>query len=147
MIANLAQRVVQALMAREGTSASWSLKLEDAQPGYARVSMVVRDDMLNGHRTAHGGMIFALADSAFAYACNSRNEASVAAQASMIFLAPAHSGDLLIAEARECAVAGRSGAYIVDVRTSDGRPIAHFQGLARSNGGAVIAITEGPSDD
>lgn len=138
----LAQRVAQALMSAEGTAASWNLVLEEACEGRSRVRMTVRPDMLNGHRTAHGGMIFALADSAFAYACNSRNEATVAQQASIIFLSPAVEGDVLVAEAREDARAGRSGSYSVAVCTDDGRPIAHFQGLSRATGGPVLFSQE-----
>lgn len=133
-----ANRVAQALIAREGTAGAWALTLEDARVGYSRVSMRLRADMLNGHRTAHGGMIFALADSAFAYACNSRNQSTVAQQASILFLSAAHEGEILVAEARESALSGRVGAYIVDVRTADGRPVASFQGLSRAVGGAVI---------
>jgi acyl-CoA thioesterase len=100
--------------------------------------MAVREDMLNGHRSAHGGMIFALADTAFAYACNSRNETTVAQSATIAFLAPAAAGDVLIAEAREAARSGRSGVYQVSVKTADGRAIAEFTGLSRTIGGAVI---------
>jgi acyl-CoA thioesterase len=83
-------------------------------------------------------MIFALADTAFAYACNSRNVSTVAQHASIAFLAPAAAGDVLIAEARETALAGRSGVYQVGVSTGDGRKIAEFTGLSRSIGGPVI---------
>ncbi len=100
--------------------------------------MTLRDDMLNGHRIGHGGMIFALADTAFAYACNSRNENTVAQNASISFLAPARPGDVLIAEAREASRAGRTGVYQVSVRTQDGRAIAEFAGLSRTIGGSVI---------
>jgi acyl-CoA thioesterase len=138
----LARRVAKALMCAEGTAASWNLVLEEALEGRSRVRMTVRPDMLNGHRTAHGGMIFALADSAFAYACNSRNEASVAQQASIIFLAPASEGDVLVAEAREDSRAGRSGSYSVSVFTEEGRPIAQFLGLSRTIGGPVLVNQE-----
>ena len=104
--------------------------------------MVVKPEMLNGHATIHGGMIFALADSAFAYACNSRNAASVAQQASIHFLSPARAGETLIAEALEISGAGRSGSYMVDVKSSDGRAIATFHGLSRTVGGSVIEIEE-----
>jgi acyl-CoA thioesterase len=100
--------------------------------------MKVRADMLNGHRTAHGGMIFALADTAFAYACNGRNLKSVAAHASIAFLDAAREGEVLVAEAREAALAGRSGVYNVAVRGGDGRAVAEFQGLSRSLGTPVI---------
>ena len=83
-------------------------------------------------------MVFALADTAFAYACNSRNLRTVAAQASIVFLDSAREGELLTAEAREEALAGRSGVYNATVRGEDGRTIATFQGLSRSIGGALI---------
>ena len=100
--------------------------------------MTLRADMLNGHGTAHGGMIFALADSAFAYACNSRNLRTVAAQASIVFLEAAREGEVLIAEAEEQALVGRSGVYHVAVRTEDGRAIAEFTGFSRSVGREVV---------
>jgi acyl-CoA thioesterase len=100
--------------------------------------MTLRADMLNGHGTVHGGLIFALADSAFAYACNSRNLRSVAAQASIVYLEPARAGDVLVAEAEERALVGRSGVYNVSVRTADGRAIAEFTGFSRSVGGEVV---------
>ena len=134
----VALQVARALMAREGTADHWGLSLEEAREGYARVSMELRDFMLNGHRTAHGGMIFALADSAFAYACSSRNLATVAQAATIHFLSPVRAGETLIAEARELMLVGRTGSYVVDVRTADGRAVASFHGLSRSIGGPVI---------
>ena len=134
----LARRVAEHMLAREGTGPHWGIVIEEAREGYARLSMVVRADMLNGHRTVHGGMIFALADTAFAYACNSRNVSTVAQQASISFLAPAKEGAKLIAEAREEAVAGRSGVYSVTVRSAEGENIAVFQGLSRAIGGAML---------
>jgi acyl-CoA thioesterase len=136
---SLADKVARAMFAAEGTGAAWGIEIEEAREGYARIRMVMRPDMLNGHRTAHGGMVFALADTAFAYACNSRNLRTVAAQASVVFLEPAREGDVLVAEARERALVGRSGVYDVSVRTQDGRAIAEFTGLSRSVGGPVIA--------
>jgi acyl-CoA thioesterase len=134
----LARRVAETLLQREGTGPAWGISIDDAREGYALVRMVVREDMLNGHRSAHGGMIFALADTAFAYACNSRNENTVAQNATIAFLAPAAAGDVLIAEARETARTGRSGVYQVSVKAGDGRAIAEFTGLSRTIGGAVI---------
>src|SRR5215210_4476423 len=120
------------MLAQEGTGPAWGIVIEEAREGYARLSMLVRADMLNGHRTVHGGMVFALADTAFAYVCNGRNEKTVAAQASIVFLGSAHEGETLIAEAVELATAGRGGVTRVAVRTSDGRPIAEFTGYSRS---------------
>lgn len=134
----LAERVAKQLLASEGTGSAWQIEIEEARVGYARVRMTIRKEMTNGHGTVHGGMIFALADTAFAYACNSRNAATVAASASIIFLAPASVGEVLIAEAQEQALAGRSGSYTVAVRTAKGKPIAQFQGQSRTIGGAVV---------
>jgi acyl-CoA thioesterase len=138
----LARRVAQTLMAREGTAPAWGLVLEEARVGYARVSMVLREDMLNGHRTAHGGMIFALADTAFAYACNSHNRASVAQGSSILFLGPAQAGEELVAEARELALVGRSGSYSIEVRTGDRRIVAQVQSLSRTVGGPIVTGEE-----
>jgi acyl-CoA thioesterase len=143
MIENaLADKVARAMLAAEGTGPAWGLVIEEARLGYARVRMTVTAAMLNGHGTAHGGMIFALADTAFAYACNSGNVRTVAAQASIAYLDPAREGDVLIAEAEEQALVGRSGVYRVAVRAADGRQIAEFTGLSRTVGGAVIGETE-----
>src|SRR5689334_25262147 len=102
MVSNdeLAARIAASMLAAEGIGPAWGIEIEEAREGYARVRMTLRADMLNGHGIAHGGMIFALADSAFAYACNSRNVTSVAAQASVVFLDAAKEGELLVAEAR-----------------------------------------------
>jgi acyl-CoA thioesterase len=130
------------MLADEGTGPAWAIEIEEAREGYARIRMKLRPDMLNGHGIAHGGMVFALADTAFAYACNSRNLKTVAAQASIVFLDAAREGEVLVAEAREQATAGRSGVYIVSVRTQDGRALAEFQGLSRTLGGPVIGENE-----
>ncbi len=138
----LARQIAEKLMAGEGTAPAWGLILEEVRVGYARVRMPLREDMLNGHRTAHGGMIFALADTAFAYASNSHNLAAVAQGASILFLGPAQAGEELIAEARETALAGRSGSYAVEVRTGDGRIVAQVQSLSRTVGGAIVTHDE-----
>ncbi len=134
----LASRVAHGMLAAEGTGPAWGIVIEEARAGYARLSMAVRADMLNGHRIVHGGMVFALADTAFAYVCNGRNEKTVAAQASIVFLGSAGEGETLIAEAGEVATAGRSGVTRVAVRTRDGRPIAEFTGYSRTVGGAAV---------
>jgi acyl-CoA thioesterase len=128
------------MIAAEGTGPAWGLAIEEIRENYARVSMVVRPDMLNGHGFAHGGMIFALADSAFAYVCNGANHASVAAQASIVFLDKAKEGETLIAEAHEVAREGRAGVTRVAVRAGDGRSIAEFMGYSRTLGGPVVDI-------
>ena len=130
------------MRAAEGAGPAWGIEIEEVREGYARIRMTLRADMLNGHGSAHGGMIFALADSAFAYACNSRNLRTVAAQASIVFLDAAREGEVLVAEAREAALAGRSGVYNVSVRGEGGRAIAEFQGFSRSLGGAIVGESE-----
>ena len=137
-----AAAVAAHMLAAEGTGPAWGIEIEAAREGYARVRMTVRPDMLNGHGIGHGGMIFALADSAFAYACNSRNVTTVAAQASIVFLDAARAGEVLVAEATEVALAGRAGVTRVAVRTADGRAIAEFQGYSRTLGGPVVEIDE-----
>ena len=136
----LGAKVAHAMLAAEGTGPAWGIVIEEAREGYARISMVLRDDMLNGHRIAHGGIVFALADTAFAYACNSHNERAVAAQASIVFLGSADAGETLVAEAEEIATAGRGGVSRVSVRTGDGRPVAEFTGYSRTIGGAVVEV-------
>src|SRR5438132_111522 len=136
----LAARVAHHMLSEEGTGPAWGIRIEEARAGHARLSMIVRADMPNGHRTVHGGMVFALADTAFAYVCNGRNEKTVAAQASIVFLGSAGEGDTLIAEAEEVVTAGRSGVTRVSVGTADGRAIAEFTGYSRTLGGAVVDI-------
>ena len=136
----LADRIARTMFEAEGTGRAWGLKIEEARRDYARVSMLVRSDMLNGHGFAHGGMIFALADSAFAYVCNGANHASMAAQASIVFLDKVREGETLIAEATEVAREGRAGVTRVAVTAGDGRKVAEFTGYSRTLGGAVVEI-------
>lgn len=131
------EAIARRLHAAEGTSRVLGLEFESASEGAARAAMVIREDMLNGHGVAHGGMIFLLADTAFAWACNSRNVKTFAQHAAISFLAPARLGERLVAEAREEAIEGRSGVYSVRVTGESGRVIAIFEGLSRSVGGAV----------
>jgi acyl-CoA thioesterase len=138
----IADKVARAMLAAEGTGPAWGIEIEEAREGYARIRMTMRADMLNGHGIAHGGIVFSLADTAFAYACNSRNVRTVAAQASIVFLDQARKGEVLIAEAEEQALVGRSGVCTVGVRTADGRAIAEFQGFSRSLGGTLIGEDE-----
>lgn len=136
----LAAKVAQAMFAAEGTGPAWGIVIDEARLGYCRLSMGVRDDMLNGHGTIHGGLVFALADTAFAYVCNGRNERTVAASAAITFLGSAESGETLLAEAQESATSGRSGVTRVAVRTASGRPVAEFTGTSRTIGGAVVEV-------
>ena len=138
----MADKVARSMLASEGTGPAWGIEIEEAREGYARIRMALRADMLNGHGIAHGGIVFALADTAFAYVCNGRNLRSVAANASITFLDQAREGEVLIAEGREAALVGRSGVTRVGVRTEDGRPIAEFTGFSRSIGGPLIGESE-----
>jgi acyl-CoA thioesterase len=134
----LANLVAREMLAAEGTGPAWGIKIEEAREDYARISMIVRADMLNSHGIAHGGMIFALADTAFAYVCNGANRATVAAQASIVFLDKVGEGETLTAEANEVAREGRAGVTRVAVRAGDGRTVAEFTGYSRTLGGAVV---------
>ena len=135
----LALEIARSMLAREGTGPAWGIQIMAAGVGHAKLAMEITSSMTNGHGSIHGGMIFALADTAFAYACNSRNVATVAQSASIIFLAPASVGETLIAEAEEEGARGRSGIYRVSVRTrEDQRLIAQFQGHSRAIGGVVV---------
>ena len=101
--------------------------------------MTVRQDMVNGHHICHGGLIFTLADSAFAYACNSYNKNTVASACHIDFLSPAKEGDILEAEAIEQSLSGRTGVYDVTVRTRNGKTVALFRGKSYRINGEVIA--------
>lgn len=111
-------------------------------PGYAKLEMTVRPEMVNGHHVCHGGLIFTLADSAFAYACNSHNKNTVASACHIDFLAPAQIGDTLIAEAVERSLAGRTGVYDITVRNHAGRTIALFRGKSYRIAGEVVMADE-----
>lgn len=120
------------LWSRDRASQSLGMVLTAIAPGTATLTMPVRDDMLNGHGTCHGGMIFALADSAFAFACNTYNALTVAQSNQITYLAPGNAGDTLTATATEVARQGRSGTYDVEVTGSGGQKIALFRGLSRT---------------
>ena len=124
----LAKAAAEAMWAGDRASKLLRMKVEEVRPGYARLSMRITRDMLNGYDTCHGGVIFTLADSAFGYACNSHNQLSVAASCSIDFLAPARAGDVLTATAVELARAGRAGVYDIRVEKQDGAVVATFHG-------------------
>ena len=115
----------------DAASAMLGMEIDELAPGEARVSMLVRPDMVNGHDLCHGGLVASLADSAFALACNSHGTVTVAAGFEIDFLEPARLGQVLQAHAREVALRGRSGLYDVTVRAGD-TVIAEFRGRSRS---------------
>ena len=126
-----ADAAAEAMWADDRASRALGMAIERVEPGRAVLSMIVRSDMLNGHGTCHGGYLFLLADSAFAFACNSHNAHSVAQHAAIDFLAPGREGDRLVATAEERSLRGRSGVYDVTVENDDG-PVAMFRGLSRT---------------
>jgi acyl-CoA thioesterase len=138
----LAQRSVAALYENDRASQGLGMRILEARPGFARLSMVVREDMLNGHSVCHGGLIFSLADSAFAFSCNSHGGAVVGASASMDFLAPARGGDELTAVAVERWRSKRSGVYEVTVANQHGDTIALFRGRSHQVREHVVDTAE-----
>jgi acyl-CoA thioesterase len=134
----LAERAVAALYAGDRASQNLGIRVEKIAPGAVRVAMIVRGDMVNGHRLCHGGIVFALADSAFAFACNSYGDNTLAAAASIDFLAPAREGDALTADASELWRAGRSGLYEITVSNQRGERIALFRGRSHRIEGRLI---------
>jgi acyl-CoA thioesterase len=127
---DLAQACADAMWKEDDASSGLGMKIVEIGPGRATLTMTVQPHMVNGQRIAHGGFIFTLADSAFAFACNSHNEKAVAAQGSITFIKPGKLGDLLVATAREISRGGRSGIYDVRVTARD-EVIAEFRGHAR----------------
>jgi acyl-CoA thioesterase len=128
------ERGVRAMWAQDTASAALGMELVDVGPGRARLRMPVTQSMVNGHAIAHGGLVFTLADSAFAVACNTHGVVTVASGADITFVAPARLGDVLLAEAVEQATFGRSGVTDVRVTNQDGDLVAMFRGRSRSLG-------------
>jgi acyl-CoA thioesterase len=140
-----AEAAAQAVSARDRAADALGMKLIGVRPGYARMQMTVREDMVNLHGTAHGGLVFTLADSAFAYACNSHDKVAVASSCSIDFLRPAHLGETLTATAVEQALIGRSGVYDVRVENKRGELIALFRGKSAQIRGTVTEGAPGGS--
>ena len=136
----LAELAGKTMYERDPASQALGMTLDAIRPGYARMRMRVREDMLNGHGTCHGGYIFMLADSAFAFACNSHNLNTVGAGCTIDYLAPGRAGDLLTAEATEQALSGKTGVYDVVVSDGEGRPIALFRGKSHRVNGTVAPV-------
>ena len=130
---SVAERSARAMWDGDHASRWFGMELGDVAEGAATLTMTVADHHCNGHGTCHGGVIFALADSAFAFACNSRNQATVAMHCMVSFLAPGRAGDLLTATAREVQLEGRNGIYDVAVTGPSGT-IAQFRGMSRAIG-------------
>jgi acyl-CoA thioesterase len=133
----LAELAGKTMYERDPATRALGMTLDEIRPGYARMSMRVRADMLNGHATCHGGYIFMLADSAFAFACNSHNFNTVGAGCTIDYLAPGREGDILTAEALEQALAGKTGVYDIAVSNQQGQRIALFRGKSHRIAGHV----------
>jgi acyl-CoA thioesterase len=125
---DLAQRSADAMQVGDEALRHLGIAIDGVAPGRARARMTVRPEMVNGHGMAHGGFVFALADTAFAYACNTDGEATVARQCEITFLRPAQAGDVLSATAELRSRVGRAGIYDVRVVRGDGEVVAELRG-------------------
>ena len=134
----IARKSADHMWADDVTAQTHGMKLESIGPGEAALSMAATRAMTNGHGIVHGGFIFLLADTAFAYACNSYNQRCVAQQCSIAYLKPGREGSRLTAEAREVRRAGRSGVYDVSVSDETGAAIAEFRGHSRTVAGGFF---------
>jgi acyl-CoA thioesterase len=138
---DLARACAEAMWKDDDASQGLGMEILEVKAGQATLAMTVKPHMVNGHGIAHGGFIFLLADSTFAFACNSRNQRAVAAQCNISFIKPGKLGDRLIATAKEISWTGRSGIYDVRV-TVDGIAIAELRGHSRTVGGVWISVAE-----
>jgi acyl-CoA thioesterase len=138
---DLARACAEAMWQEDDASKGLGMEIVEIKPGQATLTMTVRPEMVNGQRIAHGGFIFTLADSAFAFACNTHNERTVAAQGNISFIRPGKLGDRLVATAREISRSGRSGIYDVRVTAGD-VVIAEFRGHSRTIAGTWLPVAE-----
>jgi acyl-CoA thioesterase len=136
---DIARACAEAMWLEDQASQGLGMVVERVSPGEAVISMVIRADMTNGHGICHGGFIFTLADSAFAFACNTYNQRTVAQHCAVTFLQPVRRGDTLTAHAVERNRSGRSGIYDVTVRDGKGEVIAEFRGHSRTIAGTLLA--------
>jgi acyl-CoA thioesterase len=137
----LAERVAAAMFANDRASQALGMRIESVAPGRAELTMTVRDDMLNGHAICHGGFIFLLADSTFAFACNSYNRDTVAQGCTIDYLAPARIGDVLRARGIERSRTGRTGVYDIEVTNQDGVTVALFRGKSYRIDGTIVDVS------
>ena len=137
----IAEAVRDRMFAEDAASRALGMQVVAVGPGFSSVSMLVRPDMLNGFKTCHGGLIATLADSAFAFACNSHNEVTVASGIVVDFLAPVYEGDVLRAECREVALTGRTGVYDITVTNQHGKTVVVMRGRSHTiKGKAVVQL-------
>ena len=138
---DLARACADAMWKEDGASQGLGMQILEVKAGHAVLAMTIQPHMVNGHGIAHGGFIFTLADSAFAFACNSHNQRTVAAQCNISFIRPGKLGDTLVAAAREISRTGRSGIYDVRVTVND-TVVAELRGRSRTIGGALVPMAE-----
>lgn len=138
----LAQACSDSMHSRDHAAQALGMEIVEVRPGYARLTMTVRKDMLNGHNICHGGMIFTLSDTAFAHSCNSYNKVTVASGCSIDYMAPGYEGDLLTAEAVERSRSGRTGVYDITVTNQRGETLALFRGKSYQIKGSVLPEAE-----
>lgn len=137
----IAEASAAAMWNGDSTSQRLGMTLDHVTPGAATLSMTVTEAMSNGHGNCHGGYIFTLADSAFAFACNSRNQVVVGQHCSITYLNPVRIGDRLTAAATEISLRGRSGIYDIRITNQDGVHVAEFRGHSRSVNGTHLPVT------
>jgi len=142
----VAEACARAMWADDQASQGLGMVVERVAPGEAVLSMTIRPEMTNGHGICHGGFIFTLADSAFAFACNTYNQRTVAQHCAITFLQPGRRGDTLTAHAVERNRSGRSGIYDVTVRDGRGEVVAEFRGHSRTIAGTLLAPETETSD-
>jgi acyl-CoA thioesterase len=136
---SVAEASADAMFGQDRASQALGMRILEVRPGYARLAMAVREDMVNGHKICHGGLIFTLADSAFAFACNTYGAVTVAASGSIEFLQPGRLGDELTAIAEERTRSKRTGVYDVAVHNQRGECVAMFRGRSHEIGGSIVA--------
>jgi acyl-CoA thioesterase len=141
MSERLARAAADAMWAQDEASRALGMTLAEIAPGCATLTMRITEKMVNGHGLCHGGYIFTLADSAFAFACNTHNQRAVAQNCNITYVAPGRLGDLLTARCREVSRSGRSGIYDVTVTREGGEVIAEFRGLSRTVKGTLVLET------
>lgn len=134
----LARQAAEVMWAEDNASKWLGMRVEEVRPGYARLSMTVTGNMVNGHQLCHGGLIFTLADSTFAFACNSHNKVTVANNCAITFVSAAKEGDVLTASAVEVHRGGRSGVTEVEVRDQNAKLVALFRGHSTQIKGELV---------
>lgn len=140
---DIAQASAKAMWADDNACKGMDMRVLEVGPGFSRMDMMVAPHMTNGHGTCHGGFIFSLADSAFAYACNSYGQRAVAQHCTITYVAPGRQGSRLTADARERSRTDRSGIYDVTVRDEAGTVIAEFRGHSRTLPGSLLEPKKG----